>query len=124
MYIIATLHGRMGLHPSSFVAFYLKGLYHARRECARISLLDCMDGWGYIPCSFVAFSLKGDCTTRGEGVHSVYIIARLHGRIGLHPSSIVAFYLKGTVSREERAYTLCISLLDRMDGWGYILVAL
>jgi hypothetical protein len=33
-----------------------------------------------------------------------YIIARLHGRMGLHPSSFVVFYLKGTVSREEWAY--------------------
>ncbi len=88
LYIIARLHGRMGIHPSSFVAFYLKE------------------------------------TVSREEIVCTYIIARLHRRMGLHPSSFVALYLKGTVSREERTYTLFISLLDCMDGWGYILVAL
>ncbi len=90
MYIIARLHGRMGLHPSSFVAFYLKRTV-SREERAytlSISLLNCMDG-------------------------------------AIHPSSLVAFYLKGTVSREERAYKYSVlSVLDCLDGWGYILVAL
>ncbi len=95
-----------------------------RRECARISLLDCMDGWGYILVALSPFTLK-DCIRRGEGEHVLcVIIARLQGWMGLHPSSFVVFYLKGTVSREERAYTPCVSLLDCMDGWGYILVAL
>ncbi len=57
-------------------------------------------------------------------MHSVFIIAGLHGRMGLHPSSFLAFYLEGTVSREEREFTLCISFLDCTDVWRNIPVAL
>ena len=42
-----------------------------------------------------------------------YIIARLHGRMGLHPSSFVAFYLQETVSREER---VCTYIIARLHG--------
>ncbi len=43
----------------------------------------------------------------------MYIIARLHGQMWLHPSSFVAYYLKGAVSREER---VCTYIIARLHG--------
>ncbi len=68
MYILARLHGRMGLHPSSFIAFYLKGAESREERTYFVYIIARLHGrMGLHPGSFVAFYLKGS-VSRGEGV--------------------------------------------------------